>query len=167
MAITTGIHSPRYRAGDTRAILDISIGQLRLLQTAADADSPPAGWRLRSLMDIFRLMLAIELAAHGLEVAEASRIAHEAPIGYGDDVRMAYEGSARTALAEQLHSELFGQTLVAQRCGDGWAATLHRSDAENLQLDKLVEGSAAVIRLRPLGERLMTRLRQYSLGEAA
>jgi hypothetical protein len=164
MASTTGIHAPRYRRGETCAILNISTMQLRSLQAGQDSDGSPAGWRSRTLMELYKLMLAIELSTHGLEVAEASTIAHE--------VQPAWDGATADethgiSLGEQLEGQLFGRTLIAQRKNGLWKSFVHLSDSESRPLGEVIGDSSIVIRLQPLGSRLIARIRQHALGEVA
>lgn len=164
MAPTTGIHAPRYRRGETCAILDISTMQLRSLQAGEDSDGSPAGWRSRTLMELYRLMLAIELSTHGLEVAEASTIAHEVQLGWEGATP---DETLGVSLGEQLEGQLFGQTLIAQRKNGRWKSFVHLSDGESRPLGEVIGDSSIVIRLRPLAARLIARIRQHALGEGA
>ena len=162
MAPTTGIHAPRYRRRETCAILNISTMQLRSLQAGEGSDGSPARWRSRTLMELFRLTLAMELSTHGLEVARASTMAHEVQLGWDG---AAVDETHGISLGEQLEGELFGQTLIAQRENGLWKSFVHLSDGENRRLDEVIGDSSIVIRLRPLGARLIIRIRQHALGE--
>jgi hypothetical protein len=95
-------------------------------------------------------------------------LAHVIQLGY-EDSRWAGDTSlekSTASLEEQLTGELFGQTIIAHRDGDNWQGRSHWADDEH-PLDWYITGSAVVIRLRPLGEQLMRRLRQHALGEQA
>jgi hypothetical protein len=162
------IRQPRYRSGDASSILGVSRDHLRYLEDRIEG-SGTTGWRNRSLLDLFRVLLAIELSQHGVDAAHAVRLAHEIRLGYEDSHwagKTFLETSTPASLEEQLTGELFGQTLIAYRDGDNWQSRSHWADDEH-PVDWYIAGSAVVIRLRPLGERLMRRLRQHALGEQA
>jgi hypothetical protein len=162
------IRHPRYRSGDASSILGVSRDHLRYLEDRIES-SATTGWRNRSLLDLFRLLLAIELSQHGVDAVHAVRLAHEIRLGH-EDSRWAgetsLEASSAASLEEQLTGELFGQTMIAYRDSDNWQSRSHWADDEH-PVDWYITGSAIVIRLRPLGERLMRRLRQHALGEQA
>jgi hypothetical protein len=159
------IRQPRYRSSDASAILGVSRDHLRYFEDRIQTAENSSGWRNRSLLDLYRLLLAIELSHHGVDTANAVRLAHETPIGYGDDIHWGRDTETGTAsYEEQLTSELFGETLIAHRDGEHWRGHKHWSDDEH-SLDWYITGSAVVIRLGPLGDRLMRQLRQHALGE--
>ena len=161
------IREPRYRSSEAAAILGVSRDNLRYLEERISSNEPSSGWRNRSLFDLFRLRLAMELSHYGVEAASAVRLAHATPIGYGENTFHALPddgASVVSSLEGELETELFGQTLIAHRNDDVWHALNYWSDDEH-PLDYYIVGSAAVIRLWPLGQQLMRRLRQHALGE--
>lgn len=115
-------------------------------------------------MELYRLMLAIELSTHGLEVAEASTIAHEVQLGWEGATP---DETLGVSLGEQLEGQLFAQTLIAQRKNGRWKSFVHLSDGESRPLGEVIGDSSIVIRLRPLAARLIARIRQHALGEGA
>jgi len=157
------IYAPRYRPCDARTILDLSVMKLRAVQHKQPDDG---GWRLYSLMDIFRLMLARELNLYGVDVGTASLIAHETPIGICENL------NAELSFLEQFSHELFGKLLIVQRHEDGWSAVLEHFDRDPVTFgilvneDKpLIDPIGVVIPLLPFSRRLIDRLRLLSLGE--
>lgn len=161
------IREPRYRSSDAAAILGVSRDHLRYLEERISSDETRSGWRNRSLLDLFRLLLAMELSQYGVDAASAVRLAHETPVGYGENTIHALpdEGASLTgSLQDELETELSDQTLIAHRDGEAWRAMNYCADDEH-PLHHYIAGSATVIRLWPLGDRLMRRLRQHALGE--
>jgi len=159
------LHDRRYTSGQIWAILGLTREQLSYMDTHREARRDGTGWRKRSVMDLFRLMLTKELVAHGVPVEHAVRIAHNAPLVYGDDVHGPGEAEG-VPLADQLASKLFGHTLIAWREGEGWAWFVHADDGESEPIGCHIRRSAIVIRLPQLGDDLIARIRQYALGES-
>src|SRR5262249_52952762 len=116
------VRQPRYRSGDASSILGVSRDHLRYLEDRIES-SGTTGWRNRSLLDLFRLLLAMELSQHGVDAVHAVRLAHEIRLGH-EDSRWAgaasVESTSAASLEEQLTGELFGQTMLAYRDGDNW-----------------------------------------------
>jgi hypothetical protein len=161
------IREPRYRSSDAAAILSVSRDHLRYLEERIPSNATRSGWRNRSLFDLFRLLLAIELVQYGVDATSAVRLAHETPIGYGENIIYALpdEGAGlKASLQDELETELSDQILIAHRDGETWRAMNYWVDDER-PLNKYITGSATVIRLWPLGERLIRHLRQHALGE--
>lgn len=158
------LHDQRYTSGQIWTILGLTREQLSYMDVHREPKRDGTGWRKRSVMDLYRLMLTKELAAHGVPMEHAVRIAHEAPFAYGDDVHEPGEAEG-VPLAEQLAGKLFGHTLIAWRDGEGWASLVHADDGQSEPIAYYIRRSAIVIRLLPLGDDLIARIRQYALGE--
>lgn len=159
------IRTPRYRTAEAVAILGITRDHLRYFESRIDADGV-SGWRHRSLLDLFRLRLAIELSHYGVDADQAVRIAHEIQIGHGDEVFLPGE-AAGLSLEQELSEELFGQALIVQRDGNQWRSYLYWIDGEHGPLERHLSGTAVIVPLSLLGERLIGRLREYALGESS
>jgi hypothetical protein len=160
------IHTPRYRSAETRQILNLSPQQLRSLEASALGDTETKRWRSRTPFELFRLMLAMELTAWGVEVAEASKIAHQFAFGHGEDVIWADE-AAGSSLEETLCDALFGQTVIVYLEDGRWHGQVHWSDGEHSDVEDHIAGSALVIRLRPLARRLIQKISRRALGGSA
>ena len=156
------LYDQRYRSGETRELLGLTCEQLAYMDSYRDGERDGTGWRKRSAMDLFRLMLSNQLAAHGIPVEQAVKIAHEIPVGRDDYIFCPGEDDP---LREQLAAELFGRTLIARRDGTAWHPILHVSDGEDEPIEYYISRSAVVIRLGPLGEDLIARIREHALGE--
>jgi hypothetical protein len=157
------IRKPRYRTAETAAILDITRDHLRYFESRIGGGSM-SGWRHRSLLDLYRLFLALELSRYGVEADYAVTIAHETPIGHGDDFKLPGE-AAGISLEQELIEELFGQVLIVQRDTNDWRSYLYWMDGEHGPLQSHLSGTAIVVPLSLLGKRLVQRIREYALGE--
>lgn len=157
------IHTPRYRSAETREILNLSPQQLRSLEVNASGDTETKRWRSRTPFELFRLMLAMELTAWGVEVAEASKLAHQLAFGHGEDVKWGGESDGNS-LEETLSDALFGQTVIVHQEDGRWHGQVHWSDGEHGDVEDHIGGSALVIRLRPLAGRLIQKISRRALG---
>jgi hypothetical protein len=157
------IRRPRYRTAEATAVLAITRDHLRYFESRIEGESI-TGWRQRSLLDLFRVFLALELSQYGVEADHAVKIAHETQFGYGEDVISPGE-AAGLSLEEELFGEVFGQTLIVQRDGTEWRSYLYWSDGEHGPIERHIGGTAIVVPLSLLSKRLMQRIREYALGE--
>jgi hypothetical protein len=154
------LRMPRYRTADVRLILNITPQQLRSIEKGI-RPSCRRHWGPRSALHLFQLALAVEIAAYGVRVADASKIAAGLS-ARGDEA----PNTDSASLATQLNALVSDLTLIIHRDDDG----PHVCFVENHRLRNHIQslkGAFIAIRLAPIAANLIGRIRWVTLGESS
>lgn len=147
------IADPTIRFSHAVAALGVTPKTLRnwLTRGQVELDGDSTGWRTFSVLDLAKLAITSELVRYGMGVSIANTAANDAVNMFTHVIR-----SYRNTPIEVITAPFKDCVIFAHNTGENWTFMLLRpQDSEQ----EWPHGSTLVVKLQPLLERMMRRLR--------